>query len=170
MSLLNKIQLPPTACKIALYFNAAIKPEESEELGGFYATNVISGTEEQLYTSSGSVKFSEKGNETAAGMLYKQTLTFQLPTTDALRAQRIDQFKKVKFINLVFSNGAKLFFGRNDVDQNTKPKVTVSSDDKLTKIEFSQKNIVPLGFKVQSNFIFQDEMIFIFQDGTQFIF
>lgn len=170
MSLLNKIKLPPTACKVALYFNATIKPEESEAYGGFYATNVISGTEEQLYTSSGSVKFSESGNQTAAGMIYSQTLTFRLPSTDELRAQRIDQFQNVKFINLIFSNGAKLFFGRNDVDQNTRPKVKIKSDDKLTTIEFSQKNIVPLGFKVQSNFIFQDEMIFIFQDGTQFIF
>ena len=170
MSLLNKVKLPPTACKVALYFNATIKPETIEEYGGFYATNVITGTEEQLYTSSGSLKFSESGNDTEAGMIYNQTLTFIIPSTDELRAQRIDQFKKVKFINLIFSNGAKLFFGRNDVDQNTKPKVKIKSDDKLTSIEFSQKNIVPLGFKVQSNFIFQDEMIFIFQDGTQFIF
>ena len=170
MSLLNKIALSPTACKIALYFSAIVEPSTSESLGGIYSTDIISGTEEQLYSSSGSVSFREVGKETENGTIYTATLTFSLPTTDALRAQRIEQFKKVRYISLILSNGAKLFFGRNDIDQNTKPKVQISSDEKRTKIEFQQKNIAPLGFQIQSNFIFQDEMIFIFQDGSEFIF
>lgn len=170
MSLLTRAANPPTACKISLYFSADVKPSTSEALGGFFSNVIASGEKQNLYTSSGSLSVSETGGDTEAGMLFSQKIKFTLPSTDALRAQRIDQFKKVKFLTIHLSNGAELLFGRNDAKQNTPPKVKVSSNDKITTVEYTSRSITPLGFVIQSNFVFQDAMMFIFQDGSEFIF
>jgi hypothetical protein len=85
-----------------------------------------------------------------------------------LRGERIQEFFKVKFINVHLTNGKHLFFGRNDVAQNAKPEVQTSSNSKLTKIQYKQESIFPLGLTGQNTFIFQDGTPFLFQDGMSF--
>src|SRR5690606_41671855 len=53
---------------------------------------------------------------------------------DSSRADRIAQLHKIKFITLNLSNGKALIIGRNDFYQNTKPKVSVESNHRITQL------------------------------------
>ncbi|OBQ56085.1 hypothetical protein JJL45_05270 [Tamlana sp. s12] len=165
-----KVATSPNACRVGLFFSAAYTPLIDSSLGRFFNVAITSGNEDALYTSSGSIKVSESGqyNKSIGSMVYSQTLQFVLPTSDTFRAERIDQFRKVKFLAIELTNGERIFFGANDVDQNTAPKIKITSDEKLTQITFTQRSISPFGFLRDSVFVYEDDFLFLFQDGVNF--
>ncbi len=164
----KRVASSPNACFINLFFSGIPGPSSTVTDGNFYNTTLSDELKSDIYVSSGSVKIIETSKQGRSGLVYNQTVTFALPTADNLRAQRIDQFKKVKSLTITLSDGKQLFFGRNDVHQNTKPKLKIISDEKLTKIQFKQKSIAPLGFLVNEIYTFQDGIQFLFQDGSSF--
>lgn len=167
MEYFNKVQASPNACFVGLFFSGSPEVMRSTD-GKFYSSKLSPDHKADVYTTAGTIKISETGKDSRAGMVYTQTIEFIMPTTDNLRAVRIDQFKKTKFVSVTLTTGQTLFFGRNDVRQNTRPKVTISSTEKLTKIQFSQNSISPLAFLVEEIFTYQDGLKFIFQDGSSF--
>lgn len=168
MALTTKVTKSPNVCKVALYTNGIPEASVAGDRS-FYNISEMHADPSDFYTTPGTISISETSSESRAGTIYTQKITFALPTSDALRAQRIDQFHKVKFLEVTLTNGAKLIMGRNDIFQNAKPKVGTKSDEKLTQVEFSCRSIAPLPFKMQVNLLYQDDIIFIFQDGTEFV-
>ncbi|MFB9055046.1 hypothetical protein ACFFVB_18340 [Formosa undariae] len=170
MSIDNSKRVPasPTVCKIGLFFNAISTPSVSDALGRFFNVTLADAVEDELYVSSGSIQVKESSETTTQGTIYTQQVVFILPTTDAFRGERIDQFKRVKFLAIQLTNKSKFFFGDNDLYQNTPPKCKTSSDEKRTQITYTQKSTKSLGFIIQSNFAFQDGLQFVFQDGGAF--
>ena len=159
----EKVASSPNACKIGLFFSKQpLLPDD------FFDTLITGASSEGIYLTSGSLKFTEVSKQGPSGIEFTQTIEFSLPTNDELRAKRIHQFIKVKFIAVKLTNGAVLFFGRNDIVQNTAPKIKINSSEKLTKIQYKQKSVFSAGFLKQNVFTFQDGTPFIFQDGTFF--
>lgn len=169
MDLSKKVASSPNACKVSLFFSGQPKTSSSSGNGAFFASVLPKDHQADLYVSSGSVKVKETTKTGRSGTRFHQSITFVLPTNDELRAQRINQFKKVKFLSIGLSDKKQLFFGRNDVKQNTPPKISITSDEKLTQIQFKQISITPLGFLIQEVFTFQDGLQFVFQDGSSFL-
>lgn len=158
----------PNACLISLFFSGIPEASVLENTDRFFTSLLEQDFKDDLYVTSGSIEVSEKSTQTRSGLTYTQTVKFSLPSSDELRAKRIAQFKKVKFIGIQLTNKRSLFFGRNDVFQNTKPKVSISSNEKLTSVQFEQTSIAPLGFLITEVFSFQDGLQFVFQDGSSF--
>lgn len=168
MELLKKVATSPNACQISLFFSGQPSPSSLSSTDIFFASELSADHEADVYVSSGSVKVREASKQTRAGLQYHQTVTFALPTNDGLRAQRIEQFKRVRFLAIKLSDDRQLFFGRNDASQNTKPKIEIISDEKLTQIQYKQISIAPLSFLINEVFTFQDGIQFLFQDGVSF--
>lgn len=164
----KRVAKSPNACLISLFFSGAPEASVLSNTDTFFTSLLSKQHQTNLYVTSGSISVSEKSKQTRAGLQYVQTVKFTLPSTDELRATRIDQFKRVKFIGVQLTDKSVLFFGRNDIHQNTKPKVSVSSNEKLTAVEYQQTSMFPLSFLVHESFTFQDGMQFIFQDGSSF--
>lgn len=159
----EKVTESPNACKIGLFFSAdAVIPQN------FFDTIINIDQEEGIYLTSGSLKFKETSKESSGGISFTQTIEFSLPTTDELRSERLHKFIQVRFIAVKLTNGKVLFFGRNDIKQNTRPKIKISSNEKLTSIQYKQISMFALGFTDLHHFIFQDGTPFIFQDGLHF--
>lgn len=168
MDLSKRVASSPNACMVSLFFSGNPKPSTIINTDAFYASVLSKDDKANLYVSSGSVKVAEKSTNSRPGLHFTQTITFSLPTTDEFRAQRIHQFRKVKYLSIILSDKRQLFFGRNDIKQNTPPKISISSNEKLTQIQFQQKSIIPLGFLTEKVFTFQDGLQFLFQDGSSF--
>ena len=168
MDLSKKVAGAPNVCFVSLYFSGAPAAVSASEIGNFYNSELLEDDKTDLYVTSGSLKVRETGKQGRSGLPYTQQIVFVLPTNDELRAQRINQFKKVKFIAIKLTDGRSLFFGRNDLVQNTPPKIKITSDEKLSQIEFTQKSITPLGFLINDFFMFQDGIQFMFQDNSSF--
>lgn len=164
----KRVAKSPNTCQISLFFTGAPEASVLSNTDTFFTSLLSKDHQADLYVTSGSINISEKTKQTRAGLQYIQTVKFSLPSTDELRATRIDQFRKVKFIGVQLTDNRVLFFGRNDVKQNTKPRVSVSSNEKLTAVQYEQTSMYPLSFLVQEVFTFQDGIQFIFQDGSSF--
>ena len=169
MILGSRVAKSPNICRVAVFIETLPPVETMLNAGSYFNLAEVGSTATDIYTTSGSVKFSETSQKTRAGVAFSQKLVFKLPTSDELRAQRISQFHKIKLLEITLTNGAKFLFGRNDINQNTAPDCKTQSDEKLTTVEFSQNSIMALPFLIQSNFLYQDAIQFIFQDGNKFI-
>lgn len=169
MDLSKKVSISPNACKVAIYTDGIPTAAVVQSLSSFFNIAHMNATPSQVYITSGSLRVAEKSKTTKNGVVYDQKITFRLPTSDELRAQRIHEFQKIKFLEITLSNKAKLLFGRNDYFQNAAPVIETTSSEKITEVSLSQQSISPLGFLIQNTFIYQDEIIFIFQDGSEFI-
>lgn len=168
MDTLQKAAFSPNNCFISLFFSGEPKASALPNTDAFFTSILSPDHEADVYVTSGTIELNERSSESRSGVKYIQTLKFTLPTNDDLRASRLHQFKKVKFIAITLTNKKQLFFGRNDVKQNTKPKVSIASNEKLTTVQYQITSMVPAGFLLQETFAFQDGMKFLFQDGSSF--
>lgn len=146
MSFENKVLTLPNICGIELDLSAAITPALNPSLQPFYNSFVQDSSARPVYTTPSKVRLSEKGAETKAGNKFVQTLSLEFPSNDPLRANRITDYMKVKYIYIKLSNGMVFFFGRNDYLQNTTPKASMQSDEKTTSISYSCESMFPMGF------------------------
>lgn len=117
----------------------------------FYNTNISQGNFKEVYHSKGSARFSEESSESVSGTVYAQRVQLRFPSNDAMRSVRLEELRKVKFLSLAFSNGQSVIIGRNDFFQNTRPRVKVSSTEKITEVEFRSTSIFPIGFFENTN-------------------
>lgn len=117
----------------------------------FYNTNISQGNFKEVYYSKGSARFQETTSESKQGVLYAQRITIKFPSNDEHRSLRLEELRKVKFLSMKFSNEQTVIIGRNDFFQNASPKVTVSSNEKTTEVEFRSTSIFPIGFFENTN-------------------
>jgi hypothetical protein len=146
VTLNSKVLVLPNICGIEIDLSAAIQPSLQPSLQPFYNTFVQNSTAQPAYISPSKARFSESGEQTRAGMVFTQTLSFQFPSNDPLRASRIKDYLKVKYVYVKLSTGMVFFFGRNDVNQNSEPKVKSSSNEKTTQVTYTCKSISSIGF------------------------
>jgi hypothetical protein len=146
MLLSDRVLANPHICGLEVDFSAQALAAGNFNLQPFYNTDLTEALFEPVYTSVGSVAFSEQSNESASGISYAQTLTLKFPSMDQNRSQRLEALRRVKFVSLKLSNNEQLLFGRNDFFQNIRPRVSVSSNQKVTQVEVSTQSMFPIGF------------------------
>lgn len=96
------------------------------------------------YFSKGSFSFSENSSDSAAGDFYRQQASFRFPSNDRLRSQRISNLQKVTYIEMILNDGSSFIMGRNDIQQNRRPKVETSSSFHMTEVKISTESILPV--------------------------
>lgn len=133
-------------CGIEIDFTSLVFPEAYTGEQPFYNSVSINSDFQSVYYSKGKVSFKEDSSESKAGVSYNQKVSFRFPNSDGKRAERIEEFRKARFVVIKFSDKSKLMVGRNDFDQNAKPKIKISSNTKTTLVEFSSNSIFPLGY------------------------
>jgi hypothetical protein len=105
---------------------------------------------QKVYAGLSSLQFNEESVNAPAGIYYNQKVTFRFPTTDNLRADRLVLFTKIKFLKLILTNGLEIVVGRNDFEQNAKPKVEIKTNEQLAEVEISTSSIFPSGYTYSS--------------------
>lgn len=101
--------------------------------------------ESKTYFSVGSFAFSENLRTSQMGNeFYVQEAKFRFPSNDLRRAERISSFKKVKFLEMFLNDGSSFVMGRNDIDQNTRPTITTSSNFHSTEVVVRSESIQPV--------------------------
>ena len=88
----------------------------------------------------------EESSKGSSGTFYKQKVILQFPSTDDLRSERLEMFKKLRHVKMKLSNGLYIFLGRNDYFQNALPDVKYSSNEKITRIEIQTESIYSMGY------------------------
>jgi hypothetical protein len=146
MLLTDRVHISPHICGIEVDFSAQEFAAGNFDVQPFYNTNLSDANFKSIYYSIGSASFRESSNLSAQGTSYVQKVTLKFPSADKNRSQRLEQFRNVKFISVKLSNNLKILIGRNDFFQNSKPKVEVSSNEKVTTVEFTSVSIAPSGF------------------------
>ena len=146
MLITERVFLSPHICGIQLDVSGKEFASGTLDNQPFYNTNISQGAFKDVYYSKGSVRFQENTSETKDGLLYSQRVELKFPSNDELRSLRLEELRKVKFLSLKFSNDQVVILGRNDFFQNSRPKVTVSSNEKTTQVEFRSTSIFPIGF------------------------
>jgi len=136
----------PHICGIELDVSAKEFAAGNLDTQPFYNTNVSDANFKKVYYSIGSAKFSESSSESRRGVVYTQKIKLKFPSNDKFRSQRLEELRQAKFISIKFSTDQKVILGRNDFFQNTKPRVKVSSDEKVTQLEFVTTSLFPVGF------------------------
>lgn len=154
MDINKKVLVLPNICGIEIDLTGQPIPSVGSSLQPFYNSYVQNSTAKPAYFSPSKGQFSETGKDSPAGMIYTQTLNLQFPSNDPLRAMRLQDYLKVKYIYITLSTGMVLFFGRNDVVQNTKPKINMVNTNKITKITYTCISMFPAGF-TNGSFDFQ---------------
>jgi hypothetical protein len=145
MQVLDKVVDKPFICKIELDFNGNLTALKGQQKNNFFNSEGNFYTWINAHFGKRTVSFKETSKETTAGDKFTQTLKIKFPSTDTNRSERIQLFKKAKFVNIHLSTGVNLVFGRNDYYQNRKPKITISSDHQFTSVTIKQTTMFPLG-------------------------
>lgn len=144
--ILAKVNSVPNICGIELAFTGEMIPSSIEGYQEFYNSIPKSTDFKEMYAGKVSLSFIEESDTSNAGPFWKQKLVFRFPSSDSQRAERMVQMSKVKFIKIKLTNKKNFVIGRNDWVQNAKPKIKVSSNEKLTQIEFETSSIMPTGY------------------------
>ena len=154
MDLDKKVLVLPNICGVEIDLSAVATPSLEPSLQSFYNTIVQESNSKKTYTTPSRIKISETSKPARPGQEFEYKLQLQFPSNDPLRANRIRDYLKVKYIYVKLSTGMVFFFGRNDYYQNATPLVTHKSNEKTTQVIYSSKGIMPLGF-TNGSFDFQ---------------
>lgn len=146
MVLSDKVLVLPNICGIEIDATGTALPTQDLSLQPFYNTYVQNATPKEAYYSPSKVSFNEDGKEGRSGIIYTQKLVLQFPSNDPLRVMRLNEYLKAKYIYIKLSGGLVFYFGRNDYKQNSKPKVAVKSNTKITQITYTLQSYFSVGF------------------------
>lgn len=144
--LFERVKSSPNICGVELSFTGDLIPSVLEGWQPFYNSLGVDCDFIKTYIGLGSVAFDEESAETNSGTQYKQKLAIRFPSTDPYRSERIELFKKAKYVKINLTDGRDFVFGRNDFNQNAKPKFALKSNTKISQIEFESVSIFPTGF------------------------
>lgn len=142
MDLSKKVSTVPNICKVYLDFTGkslAFNPN----VANFGDTIITNGLIQETYFQKGSIQFSEKSAETAAGVKYVQEINISFNSSDADRAKRIHEMHNIHHVILELTNGETIVIGRNDYFQNKKPKVNTSNNQIKTVVEIATESMIP---------------------------
>lgn len=151
MQLLDRVISNINLCAVELSFNSSAIPSNIDGWQPFYNSTFLNADFEKAYASLVSINFDEESFDTNAGTPYKQKISFRFPNSDANRASRIELMKKVNFIKLKQTNGLDIIIGRNDFNQNAKPKVKVKQNEQICEVSFETSSITPSGYTPNIN-------------------
>lgn len=151
MGLLDKVKDRAFICGVEISFNATAIPSAIQDWQQFFNSTFSSLDFQKAYSGKSYINFGEESVESAAGTSYKQKMSFRFPVTDHQRAERISEFKKIKFAKLKISNGLDIVIGRNDFHQNTKPVVKITADEHMCEVAVESQSIFPSGFTPNPN-------------------
>lgn len=153
MGLLDRVIVNPNICGVELAFVGELSPSSIPEWQSFYNSSMFALDFTKTHIGLGSVAFAEESQESAAGTSYKQSVIIRFPATDGNRSQRIALMDKVRFVKLKLTNGLDLVIGRNDIKQNSRPKIKIKTNIKTAEAEFETVSIFPSGFVSDENAI-----------------
>ncbi|MFL9844721.1 hypothetical protein [Flavobacterium rhizosphaerae] len=138
-------------CGIALAFSGTVRPSSIEGYQPFY-NSLPDGTQfQEAYFGKASVQFSEASDESNAGYSYQQTLAIKFPGSDKRRPERLAEISKAIYIMVRLSNGRSILMGRNDFEQNARPKILTKTDERLAQAQFITYSIFPSGYTPDPN-------------------
>lgn len=146
MQLLDKVLSNVHLCGVQLSFDATAIPSVIAGWQPFYNSAFENFDFEKAYASLSSIDFSEESAESNAGISFKQKVVFRFPNSDKNRATRIELLKKVKYIKLMQTNGLDILIGRNDFNQNAKPKLKIKQNEQICEVSFESSSISASGY------------------------
>lgn len=150
----NKVLVLPHICGIELVATNSPIPSIGTSLQPFYNTYVQNSTSKEAYVSPSKARYTESSKKVRAGLAHEQKLQLQFPSNDPLRVERIKEFIKIRYVYIKLSSGMVFYFGRNDLFQNSKPKIDITSSENITQITYTLQSIQPIGF-TNGSFDFQ---------------
>ena len=153
MEILGRVAVNPNICGVELAFMGEVTAANIPEWQPFFNSTMFAVDFAKTYVGLGSVSFGEESEYSLAGTSYKQSITIRFPSNDENRATRIELMHKVKFIKLKLTNGRDLIIGRNDYQQNARPKIKTETNIKTAEAKFQTVSISPAGFVSDTNFV-----------------
>lgn len=146
MELLERVKVNPNICGVELAFNGELTAANIPDWQQFYNSSMIAVDFSKTHIGLGSVAFAEESQENPSGPSYKQSITIRFPSSDGNRAERIALMDRVRFIKLKLTNGLDLVIGRNDFEQNARPRIKIKTNIKTAEAVFETISIFPSGF------------------------
>jgi hypothetical protein len=151
MQLLDRVVSNIHLCGVELSFTSTVVPSNITGWQPFYNSTFQNYDFQKAYASLASINFDEESNESSSGTSYKQKVTFRFPNSDSQRSNRIKLLEKVKFIKLKQTNGLDIVFGRNDFNQNARPKMKIKQNEQICEVSFETSSIFPSGYTPNIN-------------------
>lgn len=151
MTLLDKVLSNVHACAIEIAFEGDTIPSTITGWQPFHNSLFENATFHKAYATLSSLEFSEESISSASGTSFRQKIIWRFPENDKNRAERIALIHKIKFVKFIYTNGQHLVFGRNDISQNTKPKIQTNSNGQLCQVEMESLSISPAAFTPNPN-------------------
>lgn len=149
--ILDRVKSNIHCCGIEVSFGAIPQPSIIAGWQPFYNTIYNNYDFKKAYAGLSSIDFSEESNLSTAGYSYKIKVSFRFPATDANRTERIELLHKIKFINVLLTDGRTITVGRNDYFQNTAPIIKTKTNEQLCEVELEVTSIVSAGFTPTQN-------------------
>jgi hypothetical protein len=146
MEMLDKVKVKASICGIELDFDGQLTPDNSSAIQNFFNSQSNGNVWNNIYFGKTTVSFAENSKKSNAGISYNQTLSIKFPSKDTNRSNRLELFKFVKFIKIIFTDASEIIIGRNDYFQNTPPSVAINSTDKFSTVTFSVSSIFSAGY------------------------
>lgn len=140
-------------CQLVFYYKDSTSvpvPLFHKENKGFYQS-FVKGESDKVRTDLSSFRFLEEFEENRAGGYYSQRLDFRIKSSSNNRSEILENIRNVRLIGLVYKDGSEKIFGRNDRIQNSKPELSMRSDENFTEISFSCNSIIPITDKLTVN-------------------
>jgi hypothetical protein len=141
----DKIYSNVNLCGVEISFNLKTIPSYINDWQRFN-NNLYTGDFVKTRPAFSSLNFKEESKETPAGPLYTQTVSYRLLNNDSLKANRIELLQKINYIKLKLTNGKHLLIGRNDFEQNAKPKIETKQNQQFVEVEVSCDSIFSVGY------------------------
>lgn len=133
----------PFVCE--LYYSKGDKSFTAIGPNGFIDTLLLEAAYQDIYASLSAIQFVQKSSSSRSGDSFLQQLRFQFPNGDKQMGSRIQEILQTRYMIMKLTNGEFMIIGRNDIDQNTRPKITTESNTRTTQITFECVSIFPAG-------------------------
>ena len=143
IDLSQKSTQTPFIC--GLYYAKDGKAYAAVGLKGFNDTVLLEAAYQNVYASLSAISFIQKSSDSRSGRSYTQQLQFQFPNGDTFMADRIEEIQQARYMIMKLTNQELMIIGRNDLDQNTRPKITTESNTRTTQVTFECISISPTG-------------------------
>lgn len=153
MQVLERVKDNPNICSVELGFTGELLAANIPDWQPFFNSSMLAIDFSKTHIGLGSVAFAEESDDSPAGTSYKQSVTIRFPSTDKNRSQRIALMAKVRFVKLKLTNGLDLVIGRNDFEQNARPRIKTKTNIKTAEAVFETVSIVPAGFVVNPDYL-----------------
>lgn len=144
--ILDKVEHLPVTCSIEISVTGNAKQRIFSGIGNFYDSTSADVNFEDAYFGKGSLSFSEEMKPSNSGNVFRQKVIFRFPNNDLQRSERMDLLARVRFINIILSDGRKMIIGRNDIRQNARIRPEIETNERQAEITIESVSMFPAGF------------------------